>query len=90
MQYEEQKEKKRMKKNEQSLRDQWDIINVQDTHNGSLRRKGKKGLDWIFEGVMVESFPNLLKNIINPRISMNSKYDKLKEIHTQTYHSQPV
>ena len=40
------------------------------------------GVDRIFEGVMVKSFPSLLKNV-DPRISMNSKYDKLKEIHTR-------
>ena len=40
------------------------------------------GEDRILEGVMVKSFPSLLKNV-DPRISTNSKYDKLKEIHTR-------
>lgn len=44
-------------------------------------QKEKKGRQ-VFEGVMVKSFPSLLNNV-DPRISMNSKSDQLKEIHTR-------
>ena len=33
---------KRMKKNEQSLRETWDTIKTPTTHNGSPRRKGER------------------------------------------------
>lgn len=32
------------------------------THNGDIRRGRKKGTEKIFEEIMVEKFPNLLKN----------------------------
>ena len=37
----------------------------------------------IFEEIIAENFPNLVTySSIFPRNSMNSQYDKLKEIHT--------
>ena len=63
----EQKKEKRMKRNEDSLRDLWD--NIKRT---SMRIIGvpeeeekKKGTEKIFEEILVENFPNMGKEIVN-------------------------
>ena len=63
----EQNKEKRMKRNEDSLRDLWDNIN----HN-NIRIIGvpegedrEKGPEKIFEEITVENFPNMGKEIVN-------------------------
>ena len=81
----EQNKEKRMKRNEDSLRDLWDNIRHNNIHiigvpEGEEREKGPKK---IFEGIIVEKFPNMGKEIatqvqeaqrapyrINPRRTM--------------------
>ena len=60
----EQNKEKRMKRNEDSLRDLWDNIKCNNVRiigvpEGEEREKGQK----IFEEVMVENFPNMGKEI---------------------------
>ena len=81
----EQNKEKRMKRNEDSLRDLWDNIKHNNSHiigvpEGEEREKGPKK---IFEEIIVENFPNMGKEIatqvqerqrvsgrINPRRNM--------------------
>ena len=64
---EEQNEVKRMKRTEDSLRDLWDnnkhtnilIIGVPE------EEQKKKGYEKIFEEIIVETFPNMEKEIVN-------------------------
>ena len=81
----EQNKEKRMKRNEDSLRDLWDSINRNNIRiigvpEGEEREKGPEK---IFEGIIVENFPNMGKEIahqvqevqrvpyrINPRRNM--------------------
>ena len=57
----EQKKEKRMKRNEDSLRDFWDTkIRIIEIPEGEER---EKGLEKIFEEIIVENFPNMGKEI---------------------------
>ena len=73
---EEQNNIKGIKRTEDSLRDLWD--NIKCTNNWIIRvpeeEEKKKGYEKIFEGIIVENFPNLEKEII--------KSKRHKESHT--------
>ena len=60
-----QKKEKRMKRNEDSLRDLWD--NVKHTNSRIVRvpeeEEKKKGSEKIFKEITVENFPNMGKEI---------------------------
>ena len=58
---------KRMKRNEDSLRDLWDNITHTNTHIiGVPEGEGReKGPEKIFEDIIVENFPNMGKEIVN-------------------------
>ena len=63
----EQNKEKRMKRNEDSLRDLWDNIKRNNIHiigvpEGEEREKGPEK---IFEEIIVENFPNIGKEIVN-------------------------
>ena len=63
---EEQNKTKRMKRAENSLRDLWD--NVKSTNIqiiGVPEEEKKKGYEKIFEKIIVENFPNMVKDIVN-------------------------
>ena len=65
---EEQNKVKRMKRIEDSLRDLWDNIkctNIQVIGVPEEEEK-KKGYEKIFEEIIVENFPNIEKEIVNP------------------------
>ena len=58
---------KRMKRIENSLRDLWDTIkhtNIQIIGVPGEEQK-KKGTEKIYEGITVENFPNMRKEIVN-------------------------
>ena len=64
---EEQNKVKRLKGNEDSLRDLWDNIkhtNIQIIEVPEEEEK-KKGYEEIFEDIIVENFPNMEKEIVN-------------------------
>ena len=58
---------KRMKRNEDSLRDIWDNIKHNNIHIIGVPEgeKREKGPDKIFEEIIVENFPNMGKEIVN-------------------------
>ena len=63
---EEQNKVKRMKRTEESLGDLWD--NIKHTNSriiGGLRRRREKGYEKMFEEIIVETFPNMEKEIAN-------------------------
>ena len=63
----EQNKEKRMKRIEESLRDLWENIkctNIQIIGVPEEEEK-KKGLEKIFEEIIVENFPNMGKEIVN-------------------------
>ena len=63
---EEQNKFKRMKRNEDSLRDLWD--NIKDTNIriiGVPEEEKKKGHEKILEDITVENFPNMEKEIVD-------------------------
>ena len=82
-------QKKRMKRNEDSLRDLWD--NIKSTNicilgvpEGEEREKGSKK---IFEEIIAEKFPNMGKEIISQVQEFHTespRQDKPKEEHTRT------
>ena len=62
----EQNKEKRMKKIEDSLRDVWDNIKCTNIRIiGVPEEEKKKGTENIFEEIIVESFPNMGKEIVN-------------------------
>ena len=71
----EQNKEKRMKRIEGSLRDLWDNIkhtNIQII--GAPEEQEKKWSEKVFEGIIIENFPNMGKEIIKTR--------KRRESHT--------
>ena len=63
----EQNKEKRKKRTEDSLRDLWDNIKHNNTHNIGVpvEEEKKKGTEKIFEEIIVENFPNREKEIVN-------------------------
>lgn len=51
-----------MKKNEQHLRDLWDIINICIMDSHREQRDRKKAAEIILEGVTAQTFPNVMKD----------------------------
>lgn len=54
------------------------ITSDDGSQEGEKRQKGAKG---IFEEMLAEIFHSFMKNSIYPRSSVNSKQDKLRDIH---------
>ena len=72
---EEQNKIKRLKRNEDSLRDFWDNIKCSNIQIiGVPEEEKKKGYEKIFEEIIVENFPNMEKEIV--------KFKRHKESHT--------
>ena len=86
----EQNIEKRTKRSEDSLRDLWDNIKLhQHSHYRGPRRKNKKGLEKIFEEIIVENFLNMGKKIVHKvRKAQSPREDKPKEEHTKTHSNQ--
>ena len=61
----EQNKKKRMTRNEDSLRDLWDNIKHSNVHiiGGPRRRRERERTEKIFEEIIVKNFPNMGKEI---------------------------
>ena len=87
----EQTKEKRMKRNEDSLRDLWDNIK----HN-NIRIIGvpegeerEKGPEKISEEIIVENFPNMVKEIATQvQETQSRRQDKPKEKHAKTHSNQ--
>ena len=61
----EQNKEKRMKRNEDSLRDLWDNIKRNNIHIiGVPEEESEKGPEKIFEEIIVKNFPNMGKEIV--------------------------
>ena len=74
----EQNKVKRMKRTEDSLRDFWDNIKCTNIQiiGVSEEEEKKKGFEKIFEEIIVENFPTMGKEIVNP-------LKRHKESHTE-------
>ena len=83
---------KRMKRNEDSIRDLWD--NVKCTNiciigvpEGEER---EEECEKIFEEIIPENFPNMEKDIFNQvQKAQSSRQEKFKEEHTEKHGNQP-
>ena len=64
---EEQNKVKRMKRTEDSLRDHWDYAKFTSIPRTLVleEKEQKKGYEKHFEEIIVESFPNIEKEIVN-------------------------
>ena len=63
---EEQNKVKRMKRTDDSLRDLWNNINIKYTNIWITDEEEKKKVyEKIFEEIIVENFPNMVKEIVN-------------------------
>ena len=88
----EQNKEKRRKRNEDSLRDLWDIkctnIHIIGVPEGEER---KKGPEKIFEEIIAENFPNMRKGNGHPSpgSTESPRQDKPKEEHAKI-HSNPT
>ena len=83
----EQQKQKRIQKNEDSIRSLWDNLKQTDIHivglpEGTEREQGNENL---FEKIMTENFPNLVKEI-DIQVQESPKQDEPKKAHTKTHH----
>ena len=81
---EEQNKVKRMKRTEDSLRDLWDNIkhtNIQIIGVPEEEEK-KKGYEKIFEEIIIETFPNKEKEIVNQVHKQAHTHKRHRESHT--------
>ena len=64
---EEQNKVKKMKRNEDSLRDLWDNIKLTNIRIIGVEEEEEKKKEYekIFEEIIVENFPNMRKEIVN-------------------------
>ena len=88
---EEQDKAKRMKRAEDSLKDLWENIKRTNIRIiGVTEEEKKKGYEKTCEEIIVENFPNMEKEIVNPspRGTKSPKQDKPKEKHTKTHINQ--
>ena len=90
----EQNKEKRMKRNEDSLRDLWDNIkhtNIR-TIGFSEGEEREKGPEKIFEEIIVENFPNMGKKIATQVQEVQRvpgrDWEKPKEKHTEMHSNQ--
>ena len=89
----EQNKEKRMKRNEDSLRDLWDNIErnnirIIEVQEGEEREKEPEK---IFEEIIVENFPNMGKEMVNQAQEAQSPIqDKTKERHAKTHINQTI
>ena len=87
----EQNKEKRMKGNEDSLRDIWDNIKhhnilIRGVPEGEEREKGPEKL---FEEIRVKNFPNMGKEIATQvQEAQSPRQDKPKEKHAETHSNQ--
>ena len=86
----EQNKEKRMKRNEDSLRDLWDNIKHSNIHiigvpEGEEREKGPEK---IFEEIIVKNLPNIGKEIGTQVQEESPIQDKPKEEHAKTHSNQ--
>ena len=82
---------KRMKRTEDSLRDLWDNIKCTNIRiTGVPEEEKEKGYEKIFEEIIIENFPNIEKEIVNPfQVAQRVPYRiKSKEKHTKTHTNQ--
>ena len=83
----EQNKEKRMKRNEDSLRDLWDIkcTNIHIIGVPEEEEKGK-GPEKVFEEIIAENFPNMGKETVTQVQKAQSPIqDKSKEKHAKTH-----
>ena len=82
---------KRMKRNEDSLRDPWDSIKGMNVCTVGVPEgeEREKGPEKIFEEIITENIPNMGKEIIKPVEAVQSpRQDKPKEEHTAAQSNQ--
>ena len=88
---EEQNKEKRVKRNDDSLRDLWDNIkrtNIRTTGAPEEEQK-EKGSEKIFVEIIVKNFPNMKREIpIQVHELQSPRQDKLKEKHAETHINQ--
>ena len=87
----EQNKEKRMKRNEDSLRDLWDNIKRNNIHIIGFpeEEEREKGPKKISEEIIVENFPNMGKEIdTQVQEAQSPIQDKPKEKHAETHSNQ--
>ena len=87
----EQNKEKRMKRNEDNLRDVWDNIKCNSVRIIGVpeAEEKEKGPEKIFEEIIVENFPNMGKEIATQvQEAQSPSQDKPKEKHAETHSNQ--
>ena len=83
--------RKRMKRNEDSLRDLWDNIKCTNIHIMGVpdSRERERGPENIFEGIIAENFSIMGKETVNQvQKAQSSREDKSKKEHIETHSNQ--
>ena len=85
----EQKREKRLKTNEESLRELWDNVKCTSSHIvGASEGEEREGDRKIFQEITSKNFGNMGKNHSNPGSTMSTIENKPKEEHPETHINQ--
>ena len=85
----EQNKEKRMKRNEDSLRDLWDNIKYPNIHIIGVPEGEEKGPEKLFEEIIAQNIPNMRKEThLSPGSAQSPMQDKPKKEHTKTHNNQ--
>ena len=86
----EQEKEKRLRKNEEAIREMQDSMKRNNIRIIGIpeREEEEKGIENLFEKVMMENFPNLMREkVTNPGITESPKQEEPKETHCKTHHN---
>ena len=87
----EQEKEKRLRKNEEGLREMQDNMKRNNIHIIGIPEGGEEeehGIENLFEKVMMENFPNLMRGKVTQiQETQSPKQEEPKEAHCKTHHN---
>ena len=85
----EQEKEKRLRKNEEGLREMQDNMKRNNIHIiGIPEEEEEQGIENLFEKLMMENFPNLMREkVTQTQETQSPKQEETKEAHCKTHHN---
>ena len=84
----EQEKEKRLRKNEDGLREMQNNMKCNNIHIIKISQEEEQGIEKLFEKVMMENFPNLMREKVTQILETQSpNQEEPKEDHIKTHHN---